>query len=942
MKPPKRWSLEEAMGSDLVETPAPSPNVAAPAAPVRDMSQPRNMRNNNPGNIEDGPYAQSLPGYVGSDGRFAIFDNPEAGTDAKVRLLQSYGERGFNTPNSIIGRWAPASDNNDVPAYAGFVSRKLGVNPDDPLDMTDPQILSTLAGAIQEFEGGPAMAAAQAGGSPQRWSLEDALGEGAPAPAPAVTPPTSAGRMGGGFIDAETREALQPAQLKTYSDLAAAGELDPNARPGSAKFPLAQRNPNDLPKPGDFYVGVDGVMAQVPEAPFNPLGAALAFNPAVGLIDMAAGMAADGDNLGAKIQAAIPRDPRAEALKNALGSGFLLGGQNELRAGVASAPQFATGDFEGGRQRFADTLSEQDARAGQMRRDFPGVYNTGAVTGAVAGGLLLPIGKGRAAQVGINALTGGAGGFLSTDGTVGERAVGAGLGAGLGAAGAFIPMPRIAGQRAVTNEQVAAAESVFRDMGLSPGEIPQYSIEVLQRELTRGSDPRDAAILALNAGLPTPIPLNRGNVTGLPTDQFNFNAALRGAGGDQPAELAQQMVASQQDAMQGNIAQIAQRIAGDAPVLPTSRGAETAAEALVAQRRAAKRGVDEAYAAAREMGESAMLDRGTDLRAAMLDNLRDFSPEDIESVVRIVDNFGSEGATTARQIFDARARLTNLRQAGGINGAAAGKAVNALDASVTQAMADDLILGDPAAINQWKTAIAKNAEYAGIFKSGDLVDRLTAEVGFGSNRQLAIDPGDAANLIFGRSALGMVGKRNLYRDLEKVRTLLGEDSDGWNQLRAEAFMRFANAGQTTAEGGVPQFTGRGMQSAWEKAKREDMRLIETLFSRPERDLIDNFTTMATRVTSPVKGGDNPSNSAIAAGRLLGNLASSSFAVGKLIPFINVTLLEMEKIAKGATARAALKPSPRRPGSTAATRQLSGRAGAAAGSGIAQPRSSTEP
>lgn len=114
---------------------------------------PRNERNNNPGNIEDGEFAKSLPGYKGSDGRFAIFESPEAGANAQVSLLQSYGRRGLNTIEGIVGRWAPASDGNDVQGYSRFVGQKVGVDPRQPLNMNDPNTLRRVADAMRQFEG---------------------------------------------------------------------------------------------------------------------------------------------------------------------------------------------------------------------------------------------------------------------------------------------------------------------------------------------------------------------------------------------------------------------------------------------------------------------------------------------------------------------------------------------------------------------------------------------------------------------------------------------------------------------------------------------------------------------------------------------------------------------------------------------------------------------
>jgi hypothetical protein len=130
---------------------------AAPAA--TGSGAPRSVRNNNPGNIEDGAFAKGLPGYQGSDGRFAIFATPEAGRAAQVHLLQSYGNRGINTVAGIVNRWAPPSDGNDTKAYATRVASSLGVSPSSPLDMQDPNIVGRLADI---------MAGVESGGSPVR------------------------------------------------------------------------------------------------------------------------------------------------------------------------------------------------------------------------------------------------------------------------------------------------------------------------------------------------------------------------------------------------------------------------------------------------------------------------------------------------------------------------------------------------------------------------------------------------------------------------------------------------------------------------------------------------------------------------------------------------------------------------------------------------------
>src|SRR5882672_238074 len=123
-----------------------------PSASTQSRQLPRGLRNNNPGNIEDGALAKSLPGYAGSDGRFAKFDTPENGLGAMDALLTSYGRRGLKTVGEVIGRWAPSSDNNDVGAYARFVSPNG--DPNASVDLSDPQQRREMIGKMSMFENG--------------------------------------------------------------------------------------------------------------------------------------------------------------------------------------------------------------------------------------------------------------------------------------------------------------------------------------------------------------------------------------------------------------------------------------------------------------------------------------------------------------------------------------------------------------------------------------------------------------------------------------------------------------------------------------------------------------------------------------------------------------------------------------------------------------------
>jgi hypothetical protein len=137
----------------------------------------RGMRNNNPGNLEANNWTAGLPGYVGSDGRFAKFDNPQDGAAALDRNLQGYGRKGINTPLAIASTWAPGSERGNNPgAYGSAIAQALNVGPNDPVDLSDPGTRGKIGQAIAFVENGPGKATA-----PASQAITQAMqGSGAP------------------------------------------------------------------------------------------------------------------------------------------------------------------------------------------------------------------------------------------------------------------------------------------------------------------------------------------------------------------------------------------------------------------------------------------------------------------------------------------------------------------------------------------------------------------------------------------------------------------------------------------------------------------------------------------------------------------------------------------------------------------------------------------
>ena len=110
----------------------------------------RNWRNNNPGNLEFGPYARSK-GAIGTDGRFAVFSTLEDGLKAKKDLV--FGPRYINLSiQDAINKYAPPVENATA-AYVQSVVKATGAAPETPLKSLTPSQQNAFLDAINRVEG---------------------------------------------------------------------------------------------------------------------------------------------------------------------------------------------------------------------------------------------------------------------------------------------------------------------------------------------------------------------------------------------------------------------------------------------------------------------------------------------------------------------------------------------------------------------------------------------------------------------------------------------------------------------------------------------------------------------------------------------------------------------------------------------------------------------
>lgn len=114
----------------------------------------RGVRNNNPGNLRKTNDPWQGLAETQTDKDFFVFSSPIYGIRALVRTLVKYQDKyGLRTIRRIIGRWAPAIENDTV-AYIQGVARVVEFGADVELDMHNYAHLKAMAEAIILFENG--------------------------------------------------------------------------------------------------------------------------------------------------------------------------------------------------------------------------------------------------------------------------------------------------------------------------------------------------------------------------------------------------------------------------------------------------------------------------------------------------------------------------------------------------------------------------------------------------------------------------------------------------------------------------------------------------------------------------------------------------------------------------------------------------------------------
>ena len=111
----------------------------------------RSFRNNNPGNLRWGAWAESRGAANDGEG-YAKWETPIQGLSAMVALLSIKSYRDL-TIREAIQRYAPAADHNSPNEYSDYVLHRSWVPDDAKIGKLDPFQLIRVVEAMIRFEG---------------------------------------------------------------------------------------------------------------------------------------------------------------------------------------------------------------------------------------------------------------------------------------------------------------------------------------------------------------------------------------------------------------------------------------------------------------------------------------------------------------------------------------------------------------------------------------------------------------------------------------------------------------------------------------------------------------------------------------------------------------------------------------------------------------------
>ena len=473
---------------------------------------------------------------------------------------------------------------------------------------------------------------------------------------------------------------------------------------------------------------------------------------------------------------------------------------------------------------------------------------------------------------------------------------------------AYNKIKSIVNEARVGDMPTGAAEqeiaSALAEEGLNPEDVLDTIYREMGADISSGASPADAARYRTAQGLNPPVPMTRGDVSNDKGRGLLEDSILSGNYGDQARTQMEGIRSSQNVAIEQNLGNIQQQVAGpDGQVIDRRVGGAQAQSELVASKTAQGAARDAAYDAARASEAFIDPDNGSQIADSILQSVNTtFSDINAPLAFRLFNEklapLLQEGQSL-KSIFETRQLLTKHSNQAGPEGAAAAAMNRQLDQQLVDQSNDLLLYGDSDAVGTWLDAIGKHKDFMKKWEDKGILKDLTSEGIRDGEMVLNKDPSDVANAIF--SVALNPNKTGMTRNLITLKKELS--SEAWNGLRQEFYIKLSEK-MMKSNGDL---SGQTFATSW-KAVKSNKTLVDTLFTKEERANIDALAATAMRISGKAANYSNSANSLMNGLKGMMNMFGPT-PVSRGTGSLPVVTQAMSASAKGAMAQSPIAKKP---------------------------------
>lgn len=375
---------------------------------------------------------------------------------------------------------------------------------------------------------------------------------------------------------------------------------------------------------------------------------------------------------------------------------------------------------------------------------------------------------------------------------------------------------------------------VIEEVGGDPKLFTPKMIEEF-RTLAADMNPELAAKRAQFADLPHPPPLTAGQITQDATTQAIEARARAGIYGQGLQDQAKRQSDDVYTAMRENVDATARDM--NPNVSEVGQGAQLARDELLAKKHQAKSAASGLYDEAKVLSANPATKAyaSGDLVGELAGGIRKefalerFSPDlpAWQELAKIEQYAGAKkvnyGAIDAyRKGLNAKIKQAERATQNGAgnpqNLEALGRIKKRLDQTLDWAMEKDLLTGDLATIEKWKQARQSWADFKNTYEPDKYMQKF-------ANEELTGE--ELLNVYFNAGGLGGSAKTGSVKSLQNLKGALGEGSQEWGALKADAFVRMLK--NQPADG----FSPDKFLSAFDQSMKNNPSMMRTLFSEQE-------------------------------------------------------------------------------------------------------------